>query len=350
VLRAWGMARSLRINIAGGWYHITHRGIERRTIFGDDREYVHFLELLGEMHERYMVRIHAYVLMSNHYHLLIRTPECNVSQAMQWLNVSYSTWYNRRHNRVGPLFQGRFKSVLIDGEGAWSLETCFYLHLNPVRVQALGLDKRERRLEGSGRQLVGEEQARRRIAALRAYRWSSFRAYAGYESKAQWLETAELLRRNGGQERMRRRIEDYVKQGAEEDGFAGIKTRLLLGSRAFREAMSRRVKSVSKEQPDRKVLERVVKFDCIVKLVEKVTGKKWHELRDLHGNPGRDMVLYLARQKSGLTLDAIGKLAGGLDYKTVGKAVERFGRKLKADSRLATQTNRCLNNMSNVET
>ena len=99
------MARSLRINIAGGWYHITNRGTERRAIFGDERDYRHFLELSGEMRERYTVQIHAYVLMPNHYHLLIRTPEANASRAIQWLNVSYGVWYNRRHNRVGGSVQ-----------------------------------------------------------------------------------------------------------------------------------------------------------------------------------------------------------------------------------------------------
>ncbi len=151
------MARPLRIDIADGWYHITNRGIDRQPIFADDRDCTHFLELLGEMHERYAVRIHAYVLMGNHYHLLIQTPEANASQAMQWLNVSYSLWYNCRHHRVGPLFQGRFKSVLI--EGAWVLETLFYLHLNPVRVRKMGLDKEGRRVEGRGLQAFQSESS-----------------------------------------------------------------------------------------------------------------------------------------------------------------------------------------------
>ena len=105
------MARPLRVDIEDGWYHITSRGIERRRIFTEDRERKHFLELLEEMSERYRVRVHAYVLMDNHYHLLIQTPQANASQAIHWLGVSYSVWFNRRHNRVGPLFQGRFKSV-----------------------------------------------------------------------------------------------------------------------------------------------------------------------------------------------------------------------------------------------
>ena len=343
------MARSLRINIAGGWYHITNRGTERRKIFSNERDYRHFLELLGEMQERYAVQIHAYALMSNHYHLLIRTPEANASRAIQWLNVSYSVWYNRRHKRVGPLFQGRFKSVLIEGDGAWVLETCFYLHLNPVRVRSLGLDKSGRRAEGRGRQSAGADQLHRRIELLRSYRWSSYRAYAGYEKKAKWLETAEIIKRSGGQERMRQRIEDYVKAGVEEHSIEILKARVLLGSQAFLELMRKRVKLLSKEQPGRKIMERFVTFERIVEAVEAICGKKWQEFSNIQGDPGRDMALYLARHRSGLTLKAIGEAAGNIGYKAVGKAVERFGRRLKSDKHLAAQTSRCLRDLSFVE-
>ena len=81
------MTRPLRINLAGGWYHVTARGNNRQTIYADDRDRQHFLDLVGKMVERYRVRLHAYVLMTNHYHLLVETPEANVSQAIQWLNV-----------------------------------------------------------------------------------------------------------------------------------------------------------------------------------------------------------------------------------------------------------------------
>ena len=84
------MARPLRVNLAGGWYHITNRGNNRGVIFRDKRDCAHFLNLLEEMRDRYGVRVYAYVLMSNHYHLLIGTPEANESRAIQWLNVAYS--------------------------------------------------------------------------------------------------------------------------------------------------------------------------------------------------------------------------------------------------------------------
>jgi putative transposase len=88
------MTRPIRINVAGGWYHVTGRGTERRVIYEEEAEYAHFLDLLAEMRGQYRLRIHAYVLMPNHYHLLIETPEANLSSAMQWLNTSYGMLRN----------------------------------------------------------------------------------------------------------------------------------------------------------------------------------------------------------------------------------------------------------------
>ena len=95
------MARPLRIERAGGWYHVTARGNERKAIFRDDRDRMHFLELLEEMVKRFRVRLHVYVLMTNHYHLLLELTEANLSLAAHWLNVSHSVWFNRRHQRSG---------------------------------------------------------------------------------------------------------------------------------------------------------------------------------------------------------------------------------------------------------
>src|SRR5436190_1240824 len=101
------MARPLRIVRAGAWYHITARGNELRIIYRSDRDRHQFLDLLGEMVELFKVSLHAYVLMDNHYHLLMQLNEANLSRAVHWLNVSYSVWFNRRHVRPCHLFQGR---------------------------------------------------------------------------------------------------------------------------------------------------------------------------------------------------------------------------------------------------
>ena len=138
------MARPLRIERASGWYHVTARGNERRPIYRDERDRGRFCELLGEMVSRFQVRLHCFVLMDNHYHLVVELQEPNLSRAMQWLNVSYSVWFNLRHGRSGHLFQGRFKSVVVSRE-EWALELSRYVHLNPVRVGKLGLSESERK-------------------------------------------------------------------------------------------------------------------------------------------------------------------------------------------------------------
>src|SRR5436190_585375 len=123
------MARPLRIEIPGGRYHLSARGNERRPIFRDERDRKHFLELLADLPERFGTRLHAYVLMPNHFHLLLETPEANLSRAGQWLNVSYSVWFNRRYQRSGHLFQGRFAAVIIQDDAGFQ-EVGRYVHLN----------------------------------------------------------------------------------------------------------------------------------------------------------------------------------------------------------------------------
>jgi REP element-mobilizing transposase RayT len=125
------MARPLRLNYAGAWYHVTSRGNERKAIYRDDRDRMHFVELFSAWRERFRVRLRAYVLMENHYHLLLETPEANLSKAMQWLNTSYTVWFNRRHQRAGHLFQGRFKAVIVEAQtwalGDWGRELALHL-------------------------------------------------------------------------------------------------------------------------------------------------------------------------------------------------------------------------------
>src|SRR5438093_2489069 len=161
------MPRSWRVERAGGWYHLTARGNERRAIYRQDRDRQHFVELLPPWLERFRLRLYAYVLMDNHYPLLLETQEAHLSRAMQWLNTSYSVWFNRRHQRSGHLFQGRFQAVMIEPQ-SWGLGLSRYVHLNPVRVERLGLDKGSQRRQRVG---AGERPAlevvRERLCKLR---------------------------------------------------------------------------------------------------------------------------------------------------------------------------------------
>ena len=344
------MARPVRVDVANGWYHITARGIERRAIFADERDHIHFLELLPALRERYGLEIHAYVLMSNHYHLLIRTPRANASAAIQWLNVSYSVWFNRRRGRVGPVFQGRFASVLIDGAGAWCLAASVYLHLNPIRTKSEALGKASNRVEARGSAPLELEAVQRRLKRLHDFPWSSYGAYAGYGSAPSWLTTEVLLERCGGHKAYRRYVQQFVARGACPEGLEGLGLRLALGSAAFLEQMKGWVGRVTKEQPARQQVLKRVTVAQVVALVERQRGEAWAEFAQRHGDWGRELVLYLARQRTGLTLKEIGTALGIGEYKTVGKAVERFTVALHEDSAKRRLTKECLRELSLVET
>jgi REP element-mobilizing transposase RayT len=146
------MARPLRLPFPGGIYHVTARGNDRQTIFEDDADCSLFLIVLASVVTRYRVRCHAYCLMSNHYHVLLQTPEGNLSAAMRQLNGVYTQRFNRSHDRCGHVLQGRFGAQLVDGQ-AYLLEVCRYIVLNPVRASL--------------------------VSHPRDWRWSSFRATAG---------------------------------------------------------------------------------------------------------------------------------------------------------------------------
>ena len=154
------MARPLRIEFSGAIYHVTSRGNARCAIYEDDEDRRAFLSALDRVMVRFHWICHAYCLMDNHYHLLIETPEGNLSQGMRQLNGVYTQGFNRRHNRVGHLFQGRFKAIVVDRD-SYLLELCRYIVLNPVRA--------------------GE------VSRPEEYRWSSYRATAGLSPGAGFL-------------------------------------------------------------------------------------------------------------------------------------------------------------------
>ena len=164
------MARPLRVEFPGAVYHVMARGNERRSIFQDDKDRQRFLDTLAEAVTQFGLRLHAYCLMSNHYHLVMGTPHANLSRSMGWLQTTYTARFNARYRRHGHLFQGRFKAQLVEADeyGQWLVE---YVHVNPVRPRQKSA-------------LVPAERA----VELEQYRWSSHRAYAGLERQvSEWL-------------------------------------------------------------------------------------------------------------------------------------------------------------------
>jgi len=131
------MARPLRIEFDGALYHITSRGNDRRAIFKDDGDRELFLRTLALVTERFHWICHAYCLLNNHYHLVIETPDGNLSKGMRQLNGVYTQAFNKRHRRVGHIFQGRFKGILVQKDSHF-LEVCRYVVLNPVRAKTVG--------------------------------------------------------------------------------------------------------------------------------------------------------------------------------------------------------------------
>lgn len=314
------MARPLRIDLPGGWYHITSRGQRREPIYHDARDRSEFLARLEEMTMRFGVEVHAYVLMPNHYHLLIRTPKANASRAMQWLNNGYGMWWNRRHRQAGHVFQGRFKSILLEG-GSALLAVSQYLHFNPVAVKKMGWSKPEKAAEDAGLKRPSAELVRKRLETLRSYRWSSYRAYAGYAPSPAWLTRDEVLGHGkGGSAGYRKRTEDRLRQGQPEDIWSKIKWSAVWGSERFARAMRAKA-GISRETHHRKELLREVPWADVVKAVEAVKGEKWKAFVNRHGDWGRDLALWIGRRRGYMTLRQLGDEAGDMDYSAVSEAV-----------------------------
>jgi len=347
------MARPLRIDIRNGWYHVTARGNERRAVFRDDRDRRRFLELLEEWVERFGLRLHAYVLMENHYHLLVQTPQANLSQAMQWLQVSYTVGFNRRHRRAGHLFQGRFHAVVL--EPSAGVEVSRYVHLNPVRIEQLGLGKpgRQRARAGMGgptdSKLVAE-----RIRRLRAYRWSSYRSYAGLGQGPSWVTRGDVLKMLGGRagDGPRRRayrqfVEEAVRDGMPPSPWEQLRGGVLLGSAEFARRLRSGLRGDEKEQAALRRLRQTAGFDQVVTIVQRMKGEKWEAFRDRYGDWGRDLALYLGRKRCGMRLRELAEVAGGLDYGSASGALRRFEQQLSRDKKLAALAREGLRELEN---
>ena len=127
------MSRPLRIQYRDGWYHVMNRGRRGERVFETNKNYWSFIDLLGELHEVFNVRIAAYCLMPNHYHLLVQTPDANLSRSMRHLNGVYTQRYNKTHGCDGQLFKRRYKSIVLESD-SYSLELVRYIHRNPLEA------------------------------------------------------------------------------------------------------------------------------------------------------------------------------------------------------------------------
>ena len=202
------MARPLRIEFAGALYHVTARGDRREAIYDDDEDRRAFLDILGAVVSDFNWVCHAWCLMSNHYHLVVETPDGNLAKGMRQLNGVYTQYSNRRHQRVGHLFQGRYQAILVDEE-AYLHELSRYVVLNPVRA---GMTR-------------GPDE----------WPWSSYLAMTGKQPAPDWLQVDALLARFGeGRALARRRYARFVAEGIGADSlWKGLRGQIYLGDEDF---------------------------------------------------------------------------------------------------------------------
>lgn len=304
------MSRPLRIEFEGAWYHVMNRGASRCCIFNTDEQREYFLSLLADVHSRFGAEIHAYCLMGNHYHLLIRTPEGNLQRIMRHINGVYTQFFNRSEGRDGPLFRGRYKAILVDAAAYW-VELSRYIHRNPLDA---GL-----------------------VEALEDYSWSSYPAYVGLTGSPDWLFTSEVLA-GIGQRDQRKRYAIFMRgDGGDELRLfmEGQRKPSLLGGETFvRTVLEGRAKE--REVPELRRVNRV-SIDAVLHAVSQAFDEPESVLlKPTRGrgvkSPARLVAMYLFYEMGGVTLAEVARVFGLASYASTGASVRTVRRRLVDDA------------------
>ena len=299
------MARPWRIQYEGAIYHIMSRGVGGGKIFLTNEDYSKFLEYVEKAREKFGLDIFAFVLMSNHYHMLIRTNEPNLSRTMQWIQTAYSIYYNREHKRSGHLFQGRYKSIVVGDESYWNVLS-FYIHLNPLRA---GI-----------------------IEKLSKYKWSSYRDYVSAMKVHKWVNSEAVL--DGFGKNILNARKEYRKlirevSGKEEDFLDDVKYGMILGGDKFvgwvQKKFIDRNEKKDVELPQKKRISDDGVIDVVIE--EVVCNYKIEKSRLLQRKrhvsfEARDVGMYILKVHTGLKNKAIGEIFG-VSSSAVNKAALR---------------------------
>ena len=320
------MARPWRIQFPGALYHVTARGNNRQAIYLDDGDRRDFLDLLGQAHERFKLQILAFCLMSNHYHLFLRTPQANLAAALQWLNTTYTVRFHRRHRRSGHLLQGRYKSVLVADEAHY-LHLSMYLHLNPVRANLV------------------EDPA--------DYEWSSFRDYARAQSRFPWLAPEEILAEYGADEAGQRR--HYRRQclalsGRRPKFWKDLHAGIVLGSRQLLQDLARRHPPAGKAAAVpayRMALRRHLDLAAERMRVAKAFALEELGLKPKVGAPARIAAYYHLVVHCGASMNQVAEEMR-VGPSAVSKGIVRLRKQMEKDARLRSKIEK-LGQMSYVE-
>jgi len=311
------MARPWRIEYEGALYHVFSRGNNQQDIFVTDDDRYLFLDTIGQMSERCDTEIFAYVLMDNHYHLLLRTPKANLSRSMQWLGTTYTRRFNLDHFQSGHLFQGRFKCILVQND-AYLMQLSYYIHNNPLRA---GMVKR-----------------------LMDYRWSSYPAYAYNRRHPNWLDKDLILSQIHGENKHRQYREKAQKYSEEHRRiWEDVRHGFLYGSRKFAQRIKDRY-MVSKPDPAIPQQISLIKDSDPVELLGKASKILKCDLETIKNSPrvresdkvNRDILLYLLWQEGKYTNLLIGNLLG-LTHSAVSRRIAITKKKMALEQNFEKQ-------------
>jgi len=278
------MTRPLRIEFNGALYHITSRGNAKQAIFLNREDFTGFLRILSSVVKRYHFLVHAYCLMDNHYHLLIETPDGNLSKGMRQLNGLYAQHFNQKHQRAGQLLQGRYKALLVDKEN-YLLELCRYIVLNPVRA---GI-----------------------VKDPKDYRWSSYQATIGDE-RIPGLFTEWILSQFGEEkEKAFRLYQDFVLSGVKAASpLKAVKGQLFLGQGNFIDKIKHLIQGKEKLKE-------------IPKKQRYVTRPPLNEILKYKDKKSKNQAMHEACLQYGYTLREIAEYIG-VHYTTVSKVIKKI--------------------------
>jgi len=305
------MARQWRIQYPGALYHVLSRGNDHQDIFLSEKDKQSFLESIADLTERFAVEAYAFVLMDNHYHLLLKTVRPNLSKAMQWLGTAYTRRFNLRNNKSGHLFQGRYKSILIEND-AYLLRLSCYIHRNPLiagMVQRLG-----------------------------DYPWSSYRYYAYKKKPPSWLTTDPILAQLHAADKhsaYRRKVQDYSNE--KNSPWEDVKHGLIYGSQNFVDQIRSRYlcDSHQAELPQHNRMlgdihpETLLRSICLILNCDLETIKQSRRVLEREKD-NRDMMIYYLWERGGITNEQIGELFG-LTYSSISRRVFKFSERCKKD-------------------
>ena len=322
------MARPLRFEYKGALYHVHARGNERKKIFFTDTDYQKFKDYIAGAIEKYHCLVHCYVLMGNHYHLIVETPEANISRVMHYISGSYTTYINIKRGRSGHLFQGRYKSILVDKD-SYLMELSRYIHLNPVRAKLV--DKPEE------------------------YVYSSYNSYI--TGKPEKIVTTDLImgmlsrQRKEAQNAYRRYVENGIGENLKnplDSAYGGI----ILGGERFIKGVLETIKEGYTERAEisqRKALRNGIGMEEIIEGVchyFKVTRQS--VVKRQRGDI-KNIAIYLIKRNTGATNNEIGVLFGGVSYSAVSKTYQRMLEQLQTDLKLRKKIEQINASMSNIK-